>query len=111
MSENLDKISNLKYVVRSGWAIRGFQNSVAETLAGHIFEVMLISMYLADALRNECSEVDVEKVLKMSLLHDVPEVIVGDVVRVKVPELFAKIELEAVNQLNLSKYGFVGGFE
>lgn len=104
---NLERISNLKYVVRSGWVIRGIPNSVAETVASHTFEVMMVSMYLADVLRGSCLEVNVEKVLKMSLLHDVPEAVIGDVVRLvktKAPELFAEAELEAMNQLNLSKY-------
>ncbi len=104
---NLGKIANLKYVVRSGWVIRGVPNSVAETVAAHTFEVMLISMYLADGLRGECADIDVEKVMKMSLLHDVPEVMVGDVVKLvkaRAPELFTKIELEVAQQLNLSKY-------
>ncbi len=104
---NLERISNLKYVVRSGWVIRGVPNSIAETVASHTFEVMLVSIYLADTLRSGCLEVDVEKVLKMSLLHDVPEAVIGDVVKLvktKAPELFTKIEMEAMNQLNLSKY-------
>jgi putative hydrolase of HD superfamily len=104
---NLEKIANLKYVVRSGWVIRGVPNSVAETVAAHTFEVMLISMYLADGLRRGCADVDVEKVMKMSLLHDVPEVMVGDVVKLvkaRAPELFTKIELEVAQQLNLSSY-------
>lgn len=104
---HLEKISNLKYVVRSGWIIRGVPNSVAETVAAHTFDVALISMYLADMLTNECVRVDVEKVLRMSLLHDVPEVVVGDIVRLvksKAPELFNGIELEAMDELGLGDY-------
>jgi len=103
---NLDRISNLKYVVRSGWIIRGVPNALAETVAGHTFEVALISMYLADELR-KCVETDVEKVLKMSLIHDIPEVVVGDVVKLvksRAPEFFNNIELEAMNELGLSNY-------
>lgn len=103
---NLDRISNLKYVVRSGWIIRGVPNALAETVAGHTFEVALISMYLADELRR-CVEIDVEKVLKISLIHDIPEVVIGDVVKLvksRAPELFSNIELEAINELGLSSY-------
>lgn len=103
---DLNRISNLKYVVRSGWIIRGVPNALAETVAGHTFEVTLISMYLADELR-KCAEIDVEKILKMSLIHDIPEVVIGDVVKLvksKVPELFNNIELEAMSELGLSNY-------
>lgn len=103
----LERISSLKYVVRSGWIIRGVPNSVAETVAGHTFEVALISMYLADVLTNECIRVDVEKVLRMSLLHDVPEAVLGDIVRLvksRAPELFNGIELDAMSELGLSDY-------
>ncbi|MEM2022015.1 MAG: HD family hydrolase [Zestosphaera sp.] len=104
---NVERISSLKCVVRSGWVIRGIPNSIAETVAGHTFEVTLISMYLADILTTECMKVDVEKTLKMSLVHDIPEVIVGDVVKlikVRAPELFNEVELEAMSELGLSKY-------
>lgn len=104
---NVERISSLKYVVRSGWVIRGIPNSIAETVAGHTFEVTLISMYLADILTTECMKVDVEKTLKMGLIHDVPEVIVGDVVKLikaRAPELFNHVELEAMSELGLSKY-------
>ncbi len=104
---NVERVSSLKYVVRSGWVIRGVPNSIAETVAGHTFEVALISMYLADTLTTECMKVDVEKTLKMSLVHDIPEAIVGDVVKlikVRAPKFFNDVELEAMSELGLSKY-------
>ncbi|MEM0014201.1 MAG: HD family hydrolase [Zestosphaera sp.] len=103
----LERISNLKYVVRSGWVIRGVPNSIAETVAGHTFEVTLIGMYLADVLNSECDTVSVEKVLRMSLLHDVPEVVIGDIVKLvksRAPELFNGVELEAMSELGLRDY-------
>jgi len=86
--------------------MRGVPNSVAETAVDHTFEVMLISMYLADAL-SKCTEVNVKKVPRISLLHDVPEVMVGDImkpVKSRAPKLFSNAEMEALHNLGLNEY-------
>jgi len=104
---NLSKVMNLKYVSRTGWMLRGVPNALAETVASHTFEVSLIALIIAEEVSNSCGKVDVEKILKMSLIHDIPEAVMGDVVKWVKSRLgkdIESLELEALSELGLSKY-------
>jgi putative hydrolase of HD superfamily len=61
----------LKQIQRTGWIEIGIINS--ESVSDHTYRVSLIAMILSDL-----KELDTEKVLKMSLIHDLPESILGD---------------------------------
>jgi putative hydrolase of HD superfamily len=61
----------LKQIQRTGWIKTGITNP--ESVSDHTFRVSLIAMILSDLKR-----LDTEKVLKMSLIHDLPESILGD---------------------------------
>lgn len=62
----------LKCVLRHGWTSSGRQESVAEHSWRLALSVLFSSKYLD-------RELDLEKALKMALLHDIAEVITGDV--------------------------------
>lgn len=64
--------ANLKTISRKGWMEKLEMNNV-ETVADHSYMVSLMSMILSDV-----SGLDTLKVVKMSLLHDVAESKVGD---------------------------------
>jgi 5'-deoxynucleotidase YfbR-like HD superfamily hydrolase len=66
---NVGKLKDLK---RSGWVAHSVQQP--ESVAGHCFRVAFIAMILGDFLG-----LDTSKLLKMSLLHDLGEVITGDI--------------------------------
>jgi len=66
--------NELKTIPRMGWRVRGVTDG--ESVAEHSFAVALISMLLADRLR---VEVDTGKLLKIALLHDLPEHMLGDI--------------------------------
>jgi putative hydrolase of HD superfamily len=63
--------STLKRTWRTGYAFLG---KGRESVAAHTFGVTLIAMMLA----REVEGVDVERLLKLSLLHDLPEARTGD---------------------------------
>ncbi len=72
--EFLRSAGKLKLVPRSGWVQRGVKH--AESVAEHSYRVALVAMLLCDL--QKCSA---EKVLKMALLHDLQEALVGDITK------------------------------
>ncbi len=73
MLEDFFKIvANLKNIPRQGWKNK-LEIEFPESVADHCFSLTTMGMVLAD-LEN----LDTEKVLKMSLLHDLSESITGD---------------------------------
>ena len=67
-------VLRLKHVKRAGWISRA-QISNPESVADHSYSVCAISMALSDILG-----LNTERVMKMAILHDLPESIVGDFV-------------------------------
>jgi putative hydrolase of HD superfamily len=70
----LDPLADLP---RTGWLLRGVRP--CESVADHSYGVALVALLLTDALRAEGETVDGERVLRMALVHDAPEVRTGDV--------------------------------
>jgi len=66
----------LKAVPRTGWLLRGVRD--VESVADHSFGVAFIAMLLADRAQAAGMTVNVETVLRMSLLHDLTEARTGD---------------------------------
>jgi putative hydrolases of HD superfamily len=73
----LIELQRLKRLDRTGWTLRGLPNGT-ESVAAHSFGVGVTAMLLADLLRAKGVTLDVEKILRVSLLHDWAEVRVGD---------------------------------
>src|SRR6266487_4176626 len=67
-------VLRLKQVKRAGWISRA-QISNPESVADHSYSVCAISMALSDILG-----LNTERVMKMAILHDLPESIIGDFV-------------------------------
>ena len=80
MLSTLIELERLKRLDRTGWVLRGFPNGT-ESVAAHSFGVSVTAMLLADELRRQGVSVDVEKVLRIALLHDWAEARVGDMPR------------------------------
>jgi putative hydrolase of HD superfamily len=66
--------NELKAIPRMGWRVRGVRDG--ESVAEHSYAVALIAMLLADRLG---LDIDREKLLKIALLHDLPEHMLGDI--------------------------------
>jgi 5'-deoxynucleotidase YfbR-like HD superfamily hydrolase len=70
--ELFSAIGKLKSMKRAGWSRAGIPES--ESVAGHSFRTAFIAMILGDTLG-----LNTDKLLRMALLHDIPEIITGDI--------------------------------
>ncbi len=68
------KCNELKTIPRMGWRVRGVRDG--ESVAEHSFAVAVISMLLASRMG---IDIDVERLLKIALIHDLPEHMLGDI--------------------------------
>ncbi|MGD2103769.1 MAG: HD family hydrolase [Anaerolineae bacterium] len=68
------RVNQLKLVPRTGWFMRGIAD--AESVSDHSFGVAFIALILAQIAEEP---VDTTKLLTMALLHDLPEVVLGDI--------------------------------
>ena len=73
----LIELQRLKRLDRTGWTLRGLPNGT-ESVAAHSFGVSVTAMLLADEVKARGVELDVERVLRMSLVHDWAEARIGD---------------------------------
>src|SRR4051794_21700388 len=80
MLGTLIELQRLKRLDRTGWVLRGFANGT-ESVAAHSFGVSITAMLLADELLRQGVAIDVEKILRLALLHDWAEARVGDMPR------------------------------
>lgn len=87
----LNNIEKLKCTLRHSWTSGGRQESVAE----HSWRLAVMAMLCADEYPN----VDVNKVIKMCLIHDLGEAITGDIPAFQKNEKDEQSEDKAVNQL------------
>ncbi len=65
------EIGKLKKIPRKGWVLRGIKEP--ETIASHTFRMVIVSWLLSRR-----QKLNVNKILKMSLIHDLCEVYAGD---------------------------------
>ncbi len=75
----LEHFERLKNTPRTGYTYYGIKHP--ESVAEHNFMVVLISLILAMLRRDRGESIDVEKVLKMAVLHEIGEVLIGDLHR------------------------------
>ena len=80
MLSTLIELQRLKRLDRTGWTLRGLPNGT-ESVAAHSFGVGVTAMLIADACVAQGVQVDVEKLLRIALLHDWAETRVGDMPR------------------------------
>jgi putative hydrolase of HD superfamily len=83
MIDALIELQRLKRLDRTGWTLRG-QAPGAESVAAHSYGVAVAAMMLADEVRARGVEVDMERVLRVALMHDWAEARLGDMPRTAV---------------------------
>jgi len=88
------ELQRLKRLDRTGWILRGLPNGT-ESVAAHSFGVGVTAMLLADELMQQGVVVNMEKVLRMALLHDWAEVRVGDMPRTATEYFGAEVRKKA----------------
>lgn len=67
------EVGKLKEIPRRGWVIRDIKNP--ESIAEHTFRVALMAWMLGQSKE---SKLNIEKLIKMALIHDLCEVYAGD---------------------------------
>ena len=87
----LGAIGKLKRNTRHVWAENGGQESVAE----HSWRLAIMALLVAE----EFPEVDINKVVKMCLIHDFGEAITGDIPSFYKTEQDEKTEAQAITNL------------
>lgn len=89
----LKEVNKLKHIKRRGWVLRNIAEP--ESVADHSYRTALISMFLSDQ-----EGLDTEKVMKMALLHDIQEAVVGDITPVDAEYKDKdEIELQAIKKM------------
>lgn len=68
----LHNVGRLKEIKRTGWKLSGIKNP--ESVAEHSFMLALIALVLAKPLK-----LNAEKCISLALIHDLPEIITGDI--------------------------------
>ncbi len=71
------ELSHLKQLYRQGWLRRGIPNQRCESVAEHSFSVAVLALWLGQAYY---PHLDLNRVLRMALLHDIGEVYAGDII-------------------------------
>jgi putative hydrolase of HD superfamily len=74
------ELQRLKRLDRTGWVLRGLAPG-AESVGAHTYGVALTAMLLADEVQARGGALDVERVLRLALVHDWAEARVGDLPR------------------------------
>ncbi len=100
----INLVGKSKRILRSGWVREKIQNP--ESVAEHSFRLSVMAMILADSLG-----LDKEKLIKMALLHDLGEVITGDVVwsRGAIIDIRKRTEKEEQEKRGIEKiFGIIG---
>ena len=70
------EINKLNEIVRTGWVMRNIKLERRESVGEHIFTMALLSLSVIDKYD---LKLNVEKVLKMILIHELGEIDVGDI--------------------------------
>lgn len=91
MRESLIEILGLKDVVRAGWVRNDVNNP--ESVASHSWGMAILALKLTP------KELDLSKVLSLCLVHDIPEVRVGDLTPHDDCSTKSEDELQAMREL------------
>jgi putative hydrolase of HD superfamily len=75
----LEDVMSLKRVPRSGWITYRIGKYDVESVSSHSYSVAVISLTMSEIMRLRKQQVDVERVLKMALLHDLSESLTFDI--------------------------------
>ena len=92
----------LKKIPRSGWLTCSVPLAEVKTVALHTLDTAVISMLLADLFKDNGYCIDCEKVLKIALIHDLPETRIGDIALPN-KKYFDRKELKRIEENVLSE--------
>jgi putative hydrolase of HD superfamily len=69
------EFAQIKQLYRQGWLKRGLPEEKCESVADHTLGVVMLAYIVAE---QHMPSLDVNKVMRLALLHDLPESITGD---------------------------------
>jgi len=108
--------ASLKRVNRAGWGIAGVYCVRTESVAEHAYGSILTSVLVSRYLVEKGIQLDIEKILTMAVIHDLPESLTSDIPRSsrllessKLSDMKQMLEREAIQEIfsrerNLSKH-------
>lgn len=70
------EFNHLKQLFRQGWLLRGISEKRCESVADHLFSTSILTLIIAE---NYYPQLDFTKLLKMTLVHELGEIYVGDI--------------------------------
>jgi len=73
------KTEALKRLPRTGWKIVGAEIGTSESIASHLWGTSFVSLLIASHLISDGVEVNLERVLKGAVLHDLAESVTSDI--------------------------------
>jgi putative hydrolases of HD superfamily len=88
------EIQRLKRLDRTGWPLRGMPAGT-ESVAAHSYGVAIIAMILADEIITGGEIINVERLLRIAVLHDLAEIRTGDLPRIAVKYYGAELRKQA----------------
>ena len=91
MRDNLLEMLELKQLLRTGWVRSGVDNP--ESVAAHSWGMAILALRLAP------KELNLERVLSLCLVHDLPEVRVGDLTPHDDTSNKAELEHKAMSEM------------
>lgn len=77
--EFIKNVHKLKKIPRSGWINCGIQFTQVDSVAAHTFMTSFLTMLFTDILRLKGWRLDVERAMRMSILHDLTETLTFDI--------------------------------
>lgn len=101
----LKTVGKLKHIPRIGWLLRGKSNHV-ESVAEHSMRTAVAAILMADLAQLNGIKVNVERTIKMAVLHDMAEALVADIDKESLKYLGSKgeeikktIESKAIDEI------------
>ena len=91
MRDELKEILGLKNVLRAGWVRAGIESP--ESVAAHSWGMSMLALKLAP------KELDLARILSLCIVHDIPEVRVGDLTPHDDTSTKAEDELKAMTEI------------
>jgi putative hydrolase of HD superfamily len=89
----MSSLAGLKIIPRSGWISHGVALQDVESVAEHAYSTCALAMLLADIEVSHGRRVNVERVLRLALLHDLAESLTFDISKSYLEYLGRKGEL------------------
>ncbi len=71
------ELNHLKQLYRQGWLRRGIPPDRCESVAEHVFGMVMLAWWIADA---QFPHLDRDKIIRLVLVHELGEIYLGDLV-------------------------------